>query len=1226
MAKFTSRDLFTILTICLLWVNNANAQFWPNFLSGAPTRSASNIKFVTGATWIEVHWTKGNGRNNIVTIRKATSPQSFPKDGILSTYFGSPFYGSGNDIGNGNYVIYNDFDILSPNSSAKFTQVVGLEEDETYIITVYEYNINILLPAYKYFDKGISATAVASYICPGVVVIPIDGSPWHAAEGTSATPHQIATDSPYGNVKANAYVYYGSKTIQSERGLLTKPLIFVEGVDFGESISKRQNGELGWCQLTSGTAEGYEALAKMPELLDSLHTDGYDIILLDFLNGSDDMKKNAMILVKLIDLVNEYKMPGAEQNVVIGASMGGVISRYALAYMEKNNMRHCTREFVSFDAPQKGANIPLGLQYNLSLLAEIDPVAKYNYGKLGRFVTKQLLYSNVHSGANENFRKPWMTDLAAVGYPQKLRKVAIANGSKLGRGQGFNAGDKLLEWNYGFCGANLIMNNVFAVGDHNLIYSGKFIDQGIMTAIKNSGACLSLSCVLCNIHINLNADIHSLTRFLNQNSPPYDNAPGGYRKTAEDIHKGFLALNLSLDDTPAKLFHGRAAFVPTISALDINTDDLFFDVKNGDILNNRLTPFEDFYAPDINQEHIEIDMNTGGNGKWLLDELRNGTNLLKSPLVNNTFNYGRPQTKILNTMTIGNGGKLYTNANLKTDYLTGIIPLPGSTLNMFTSDCGAYIKVENGGQLILGDNSTGNKAILRITAGSKLHLTNGSKLVINDNSQLIVEPGAIFIHDLGATIELNGAGSLLDIQMENFKTAVAVGKTFKITKGTATEGGTLKIADGEFALLAGGGISNLIIDGCKFVAGPKLKLRYETGANIQLVDTKSQLEIQGQLSISPNANFTFKGNGFVKFNHTSTYPSTNIIAGTNARMTFKGSGKNNKVLEIVQETLYAPDLLAEFSVADGTIAMGGGARLQPGGKKISFTNTRVTSTSGIQNSHRGLTIYGQPGVTIDNCDFENGKYGVYAWLSYGGAALKISNSTFKNCDQGLFSHDKGIDLDNVVFEKCTTGWNAEAMSFPGSAIRCMANENSVGINYGTGAGADLKLDGISMMKNSVSYNTPYFHGGIEMNGSAKLTIQCGNITNNSTAISITNNAELDLSSYKTNNITNNDLAILISFAKNFYLNEGSNNLISNKGLVIAGDMYLDPSQKGTVTALGNSWNTLRIKPEVGVHHLIRDFNNGAKYINIDDLNPNGVDHARQDLLCLIPNKIINPIH
>ena len=117
-----------------------------------------------------------------------------------------------------------------------------------------------------------------------------------------------------------------------------------------------------------------------------LREKGYDVIILNFpqytssngkafpLNatvtrdgGTDYIERNAMVLIKLIQDVNaELQANGSTEKVVVmGPSMGGQISRYALKYMENNNMNHNTRMWVAFDSPNLGANIPLSLQISL---------------------------------------------------------------------------------------------------------------------------------------------------------------------------------------------------------------------------------------------------------------------------------------------------------------------------------------------------------------------------------------------------------------------------------------------------------------------------------------------------------------------------------------------------------------------------------------------------------------------------------------------------------------------------------------------------------------------------------------------------------------------------------------------------------------------------------------------------------------------------------------------
>jgi hypothetical protein len=90
----------------------------------------------------------------------------------------------------------------------------------------------------------------------------------------------------------------------------------------------------------------------------------YDLIFLNYRDGTDDIIRNALLLEEVINWVNNNKAAGAQQNVVIGISMGGLVSRYCLAKMTKENVTPPqTRLLITHDSPHRGANIPLGMQY-----------------------------------------------------------------------------------------------------------------------------------------------------------------------------------------------------------------------------------------------------------------------------------------------------------------------------------------------------------------------------------------------------------------------------------------------------------------------------------------------------------------------------------------------------------------------------------------------------------------------------------------------------------------------------------------------------------------------------------------------------------------------------------------------------------------------------------------------------------------------------------------------
>lgn len=125
-----------------------------------------------------------------------------------------------------------------------------------------------------------------------------------------------------------------------------------------------------------------------------VNSDGSDI---NRDGGTDYIERNAMVLVKLIQDINQTLVANASQEkvTIVGPSMGGMIARYALAYMERNNIPHNCKLYVSLDAPHLGANIPIGDQLFLSFAANTleDAFAKEKFDEnLNNPAAKQLLF------------------------------------------------------------------------------------------------------------------------------------------------------------------------------------------------------------------------------------------------------------------------------------------------------------------------------------------------------------------------------------------------------------------------------------------------------------------------------------------------------------------------------------------------------------------------------------------------------------------------------------------------------------------------------------------------------------------------------------------------------------------------------------------------------------------------------------------------------------------
>jgi hypothetical protein len=371
----------------------------------------------------------------------------------------------------------------------------------------------------------------------------------------------------YGFGEAYVYLAPGHATV-------TEPVVIVEGFDMDNIMD--------WDEL-------YDLL-NQENMLEELRADGFDAVVLNFNDSTDDMRRNAMILAELLHQV-ELAQPDGRDKIVIGASMGGLVSRYALAWLEHQGVDHNARAFISFDSPQLGANIPLGVQYWLQLFQVESTEAGYLLSRLDRPAARQmLLYHHSVGGATgqaDPQRAAFLADLAAVGHwPQDLRKVAVANGSGAAQGQGYAPGTQLISYEYYSFLVDLI-GNVWAVpnGGSQQILRG-LIDR--IWPLPND-----------ELNVAVNGTL------------PLDSAPGGWRASLADM-----------DATPAPYgdivaLYPNHCFIPTISALALDLADPYTNVA-GLADPAAHSAFDAVYFPVANQEHILV---TPENKSWLAAEI-----------------------------------------------------------------------------------------------------------------------------------------------------------------------------------------------------------------------------------------------------------------------------------------------------------------------------------------------------------------------------------------------------------------------------------------------------------------------------------------------------------------------------------------------------------------------------------------------------------------------------
>ncbi|MCX8142836.1 MAG: T9SS type A sorting domain-containing protein [Bacteroidia bacterium] len=373
----------------------------------------------------------------------------------------------------------------------------------------------------------------------------------------------------------------------------------------------------------------YENLKKAPQLINKLHNEGFDVIYVEFKYSTFSLSFNTTVMEEVIRWINQNKS-GKHKIILAGASMGGLITRMALIGMEQNSEQHQVRDWITFDSPHNGANIPFGDQLLIKWLSETNETKSPDVLDAKSVLnspaaTNMLLYHYTNSSYSSNNYSPNLNFPFGSNshnyFPKKIRNsIAIANGSSKGYLFGFSAGAKMLEL------------NTCCIKGSGLPFKGKvFAETYSITDYYSTSVDARLEICIAGmptyIHISNNAVGIKI-----------DNAPGGYRRGNKSIV--FQGGNAEDD--------GKHCFVPTISALSIKksvVEALSFQQFGHSVYNPHInlqwifnssysnyiphpnicyvknpvhTPFKVLYAPDNNQQHVEI---TDDNINFIMNEI-----------------------------------------------------------------------------------------------------------------------------------------------------------------------------------------------------------------------------------------------------------------------------------------------------------------------------------------------------------------------------------------------------------------------------------------------------------------------------------------------------------------------------------------------------------------------------------------------------------------------------
>lgn len=470
-------------------------------------------------------------------------------------------------------------------------------------------------------------------------------------------------------------------------GILDKPVFLIDGFDPGDA----RNIATMYAGLNYGTGQN---------LADFLRTQGFDIILVNFPTytrpstttvvdgGVDFIQRNAFVLVEIINQINAQKV-GPQQNVVIGPSMGGLIARYALRYMEMNSLNHDTRLYISFDSPHQGANVPIGFQHLFNYMAygplgnaSVQPVVD---GLIKSSAARQMLIDHmeghlqsgsafefntasaslVPTGA-PNFRTAFQNELNTMGFPTTVRNVAIANGASNGT----------MNYTPDF----EVMNHTFNVtATQRAIINLRFTPAANQTNQVSRFRGQTFLFTWFTVYESL----------ANSKAPTYtdglDTAPGGrFDMTG---FQGSLGTDPLLTEFFDNLNADYFTFIPTWSSMAIsNTNNLYTPFTGSSV-----TPFLAYSIPTVNENHVTLNDN---NVTFAINEILNGvlantdqaleTLWIKNPVADNVV-------EVNTSYSIENASIVITDMLGKTIYQTKNNNISGTLEIPVTLTKGVYL-------------------------------------------------------------------------------------------------------------------------------------------------------------------------------------------------------------------------------------------------------------------------------------------------------------------------------------------------------------------------------------------------------------------------------------------------------------------------------------------------------------------------------------------------------
>lgn len=511
-------------------------------------------------------------------------------------------------------------------------------------------------------------------------------------------------------------------------GIFNKPLILLEGFDpdLNGHFPSYGYGDMNWDVIWNCDGAYSDALEGLSTVLDSVLLEGFDLVFLDFENGTRSIFEQAALVQHVIEQCRDYRI-GNEPMVVVGPSMGGVVARHTLRTMELLDMDHCVRSFVAIDTPFRGAYLPLALQEAISFFADISVDAHLLSMALSSPAAGELLVGSPFHPPQT--RAALEASQEELGLPQRCRNLSVVNSNPAVPNAPpevwYAASEGFWGWEY----LNILLHSQPGVANHpasepdaSVIFEGELFNPN-----WEWGDPLFLESVA----------------LASNDLPLYEQLAGSTSAHLAKLHDA-----LELAGIESSAFSPTSMFVPAHSALDLPLFDAFTPAN---------IPFDDWSTESIaigSAAHCEVSNHVEFIWEHIVEA--QPAQFSESGSDSNTLMVGwsQPQQWLL----LGT-----TDATTQANYQLGTTESNGAgTWPVFecaTSPCASELVVAEGRTMQIGDALGTGSAQASFSLSPHTTLRVRGDVYIGAHSTLRLDPGATLILE-GGTLHIDPFGRI----------------------------------------------------------------------------------------------------------------------------------------------------------------------------------------------------------------------------------------------------------------------------------------------------------------------------------------------------------------------------------------------------------------------------------------------------------------------------------